>query len=443
MKKRFCILIAIACAFSVLIALPSCSKGKQYAYEPLRATARFMTNTEGQVITLSSGKEAISENTLFYKTTVTVGETLTPPSDSPERKGYLFSGWAVDKEGTALFDFSKPLTGSVNLFAKWVRDEENEETEDYAEPVLTFTETIDETSPFRLIGVCNQPVKEGVVRLTTAGVNRLVSYSEDVRSLLNYTRSSQTVLKSATYSLGIVSLTYAVNAEETKIDVTVEDVTSSLVVTDAEGSSMNVASFETKAKRYESSSFDSYKVVMGGSSSMENWSDSTLKMAPVTTKNVGIGGSASYHWLNCYADRLIIPYNPRAVVLYVGINDIINFRKTGAQTAETLIKLFEHLHDRLPNATVHFILINHVPGYYAAYKTQIDAANDRVIAYAATHEYLNIIDAGTVLEKESGKYSEAYFLNDGLHMSQAGYVLWGAEVRKAVIANDKERYEND
>ena len=157
---------------------------------------------------------------------------------------------------------------------------------------------------------------------------------------------------------------------------------------------------------------------------------------------LGIGGSSSYHWLNCYADRLIIPYNPRAVVLYVGINDIINFHKTGDQTAQSLIRLFEHLHDRLPEATVHFILINKVPGYYTQHKTAIDKANDLVIEYAKTHDYLNIIDAGTVLEKDSGKYSEAYFLNDGLHMSQAGYVLWGAEVRKAVIADDEERYGN-
>ena len=50
---------------------------------------------------------------------------------------------------------------------------------------------------------------------------------------------------------------------------------------------------------------------------------------------------------------------------------------------------------------------------------------------------------GIVLEKKNGEYSEAYFLTDKLHMSQAGYVLWGAEVKKAVIADDKERYDND
>ncbi len=432
----FLTLSVLAAAF-----LPACSEKGSYTYTPTPATARFMTNTEGSVVELASGKEAISENTLFYKTTVNVGSLLTAPTTAPERKGYNFIGWAIDKEGSALFDFTKPVSGSVNLYAKWERSEEAEEDDSYVEPVLTFTEKIDESVPFALKGVCNQPIKNGAVSLTTAGIARLTASSDNVRELLNYTRSSQTAIKSAVYATGIVTVTYATGGvDQTPIEVTVNDVTSTLVVTDAEGSSIGVAGFETKAKKYEAASFDSYKVVMGGSSSMENWSDSTVKMAPVTTKNVGIGGSASYHWLNCYADRLIIPYNPRAVVLYVGINDIINFHKTGEQTAQSLIQLFEHLHDCLPDATVHFILINHVPGYYAANKTAIDKANAGVIEYSKTHSYLKIIDAGTVLEKDSGKYSEAYFLNDGLHMSQAGYVLWGAEVRKAVIADDKERY---
>ena len=124
---------------------------------------------------------------------------------------------------------------------------------------------------------------------------------------------------------------------------------------------------------------------------------------------------------------------------------------TAEETKDNLIRLFEKLHSRLPNAVVHFILINHVPGYYSVkggnfatywdYSTDIDIANNAVIEYAATHDYLKIIDAGTCLQKENGSYSKAYFRNDGLHMSVAGYALWGAEVKKAVIAVDKERYE--
>ena len=326
MKKLFLAVILICCV-STAAFLPACTPKGSYKYDPTPATARFMTNTEGTIVTLQSGKEAISENTLFYKTTIEVGSLLTAPETNPERKGYTFAGWAIDKEGSALFDFTKPVDGSVNLYAKWVRSEEATDEDTYVEPVLTFQEKIDESTPFALQGVCNQPVKDGAVSLTTAGIRRLTGSCDNVRELLNYTRASATSIKSAVYAAGVVTVTYVSGGAEQTVGVTVNDVTSSLVVTDAEGSSISVSSFETKAKKYEANSIESYKVVMGGSSSMENWSDSTIKMSPVTTKNVGIGGSASYHWLNCYADRLIIPYNPRAVVLYG--------RSTGAKSHQT------------------------------------------------------------------------------------------------------------
>ena len=193
MKKALLALVLV-CSVLAAFVLPACSPKGSYTYTPSPATARFMTNTEGSVVELSSGREAIVENTLFFKTTVEIGSLLTAPAESPKRSGYRFCGWAVDKEGSELFDFTKPVTGSVNLYAKWERNQEEEEKETYVEPVLTFTEKIDESVPFALKGVCNQPVENSAVSLTTAGIARLTSASDDVRALLNYTRASTTTL---------------------------------------------------------------------------------------------------------------------------------------------------------------------------------------------------------------------------------------------------------
>ncbi|HCU56379.1 MAG TPA: hypothetical protein DIC18_03495 [Clostridiales bacterium] len=447
MKKISIALISIICMICT-IALSACSseKAKKYSYSPLNAKVRYLTNIAGETISLSSGREVISENTVFMTEEAMEGDILTEPTEHPTRVGYDFCGWALDKEGEQLFDFSTPITGSLNLYAKWERTQESETVLDYTEPRLQFTEVIDESSEFSLTGVCNQPIKDDAVGLTTAGINRLTAKAQNVKEYLNYTRASATAIQSAMYENGVVSVTYTTGGSNTTIQVTVNDITSTLAITDDPATpkeSIDESTFERKALRYEATDIASYNVILGGSSSMENWSNSTEYMNPVTTKNVGIGGSASFHWLNSLADRLIIPYNPRTVVLYVGINDIINFKKNGKTTGENLIKLFEYLHERLPEAHVHFILINHVPGYYKTYKSYIDTANNMVLEYAQTHEYLKTIDAGTVLEKKNGEYSEAYFLTDKLHMSQAGYVLWGAEVKKAVIADDKERYDND
>ena len=438
MKKIAIALILVICLTSC--ALLSACAGK-YRYEPLDATVRYLTNVAGEEITLTSGRTAVSEDVVFHSQSVKTGDVLTPPEKNPVKPGYDFKGWAVDKEGSALFDFTKPVTGSLNLYAKWEHSADAETTLEYAEPTLAFAEKIDDSTAFSWTGVCNQPISEGAVSLTTAGINRLTEHASDVRQYLNYTRASTTTIDSAVYQGGQVKVTFTAYGSPNLLAVTVNNVTSEYHFTDSSATSgIDESTFETKARRYESTDFDSYKVILAGSSSMENWSDSTLDMAPVTTKNVGIGGSASEHWNNGLAQRLIIPYSPRAVVFYLGINDIINYGKTGTQTANGLQSLFSYIHERLPETAIYFILINKVPGYYARNKSAIDKANNMMIAFAKENAYVNIIDAGIVLEKASGKYSEAYFLKDGLHMSLCGYQLWGAVVKNTFITREKEIY---
>lgn len=439
MRRVSIALILTICLLFALV-LPACGDGETYTYTPLDVTVRYLTNVEGETVTLSSGREAKVENVVFETQSAKTGDVITPPTKVPTRTSYEFKGWAVDKEGTTLFDFTKPITGSVNLYAKWEHETGESTSLEYTEPHLTFTEKIDESTPFNLYGVCNQKIKNARVDLTTAAINRLSAKSENVKELLNYTRASGTTVKSATYVDNTVSVTYTVGGVDNVVEATVNDVTAT------EKYVMTNATYESKAQRYESTDFEgyaSYNVIMGGSSSMENWSASVADMQPVTTKNVGIGGTSAIQWLTL-SDRLIMPFNPRTVVLYVGINDIINYGKNGTVTGQNLIALFEHIHECLPDTLIHYILINHVPGYYTGiYATYIDTANEAVINYASTHSFLNVIDAGSVLEKKSGKYSEAYFLSDKLHMTIAGYELWGAVVKEAVIAKDKELYGND
>ncbi len=437
--KKFTIAIILVICLVACTLLTACAD--KYRYEPLDATVRYLTNVAGEEVTLTSGRTAVSEDIVYHSQSVKTGDVLTPPEKDPVKPGYDFKGWALDKEGNKVFDFTKPITGSLNLYAKWEHSADAETTLSYTEPTLSFAEKIDDSTAFFWTGVCNQPISEGTVDLTTAGIRLLSDHATDVRQYLNYTRASTTTINSAVYQGGQVKVTFTAYGTDNLLAVTVNNVTSGYNFTDSSATAgIDESTFETKARRYESANFDPYKVILAGSSSMENWSDSTLDMAPVTTKNVGIGGSASEHWNNGLAQRLIIPYSPRAVVFYLGINDIINYGKSGAQTATGLQNLFTYIHERLPETAIYFILINKVPGYYAKNKSAIDRANNLMITFAKEHDYVNIIDAGVVLEKASGKYSEAYFLKDGLHMSLCGYQLWGAVVKNTFITREKEIY---
>ena len=198
--------------------------------------------------------------------------------------------------------------------------------------------------------------------------------------------------------------------------------------------------YESKAVKYENNyDFASNGIVLAGSSSIENFKTSTEDLAPLTTLNCGIGGTTVDQWIDKFAKRLIYQYSPRAVVLYCGINNIINAKNSGTYTGNKLVELFDQIHEYLPDAQIYYIPMNLVPGYMQ-YKAQIEEGNRIAIAYGQDKDYMNYIDAGTLLLKENGEPNVSYFLTDGLHMSLCGYVIWGGEIKRVIIEREKEIY---
>lgn len=194
--------------------------------------------------------------------------------------------------------------------------------------------------------------------------------------------------------------------------------------------------YEDKARKYEAMEAPTPGcVLLAGSSSMENWSTSAADMSPVTSFNVGIGGTTAEQWTECLTERLVFPYSPRAVVFYVGINNVINAGCSGRETGDAVVELLAKVHERMPDADVYYVLMNLVPGYMK-YKDAIGEGNSIVTDYAKDNTWLTLIDAGSNLLKENGMPNSAYFLTDGLHMSLCGYTIWGREVRDAVIRHE-------
>src|SRR5271165_5563318 len=62
-------------------------------------------------------------------------------------------------------------------------------------------------------------------------------------------------------------------------------------------------------------------IVFTGSSSIRFWESLASDMKPLEVINRGFGGSRVAQ-VNQYASRIVLPYQPRAVVLYAGDNDL-------------------------------------------------------------------------------------------------------------------------
>ncbi len=383
--------------------------------------AFFMYNYPRTKEESSGGLEELIDNPLYYKTEIQLNTPFSKPTVDPERNYYEFQGWFKEKECETSWNFATDVaSSSVYLYAKWGVVEEPP----YIEPEYVAPEPeVITDADYRVKQIMNNPIVNGKVTLFKGAISRLNAHKEDVSFAINYAHKAGVSLTSATYNSSTNKVTVNFSSGD-PFEATVEE----RVV------ALENSYHEQKAQNYENNGGDieEHHIALVGSSSMENWTTSTEDMSPIVTFNHGIGGTTSVQWEDSLLERLVTPYSPKAVVYYVGVNDIINSNRTGAQTGTTLVNLFNKTHERLPNAQIFYILINKLPSY-PHHQANFDTANAAALNYENSHSYLTCIDAGKGLLKPNGEPSWAYFVNDGLHMSKYGYVIWGKAVRDAII----------
>lgn len=395
--------------------------------------ALFMYNYPRVVETSPNGNSERMENALYLKKQIELNTPFEAP-ENPTRKNYEFEGWYKEKGCTNEWNFTTDFatTGSVYLYAKWGISQ----SEDYVEPEYVYPEKIITDANYRVTGILNKQVGNITIKiddvdtvvtgveLTTGAIKRLENHAENVSFAVNYERKANVMLNVATYDIEAKKIHLEASSGET-FDYYVKDITASLGVP---------STYESKAVNYANTSgdYDNYHIMMAGSSSMEFWTNYSEAMSPIVTYNHGIGGTTIEQWTNQLTERLVLPYSPKAVVYYVGVNNIINSNDTGAVAGNKLNALFDKTHEFLPNTKIFYVLINKLPGY-ARCQEDFDVANEMAIEYANSHDYLTCIDAGAGLLKESGQPHAAYFRTDGLHMSKYGYIIWGEAIKEAII----------
>jgi lysophospholipase L1-like esterase len=162
-------------------------------------------------------------------------------------------------------------------------------------------------------------------------------------------------------------------------------------------------------------------VLFVGSSSIVRWKSLARDFPEVPVINRGFGGSEladSVHYL----DRLVLPHQPRVVVLYAGENDL----QAGA-TAEEVHARFQAfrqgLHAALPKTRLVFIAIKPSPSR-AKIRTRIDRANALIAATCREDPRLAFADVVPPMLDAAGQPRPELFVADRLHLSEAGYAIW-------------------
>lgn len=162
-------------------------------------------------------------------------------------------------------------------------------------------------------------------------------------------------------------------------------------------------------------------VLFVGSSSIVGWKSLKSDYPNHQILNRGFGGSELSDVIH-FADRIVLPYEPRVVVLYAGDNDVAGGK--GAHQVFSDYRAFvDTVRAALPETRIVFIAIK--PSVAREHLLdEMRTANRFIKFYARQREHLDFVDVFEPMLTSSGAPREELFTDDGLHMNESGYTLW-------------------
>jgi hypothetical protein len=167
-------------------------------------------------------------------------------------------------------------------------------------------------------------------------------------------------------------------------------------------------------------------VLFIGSSSIRMWKSLAEDFKGMPVINRGFGGSQMTDSV-FYADRIVIPYHPREIVVYAGDNDVAAGR-TPQQVLGDFQAFVAKIRAALPGMKICYIAIKPSPARWKLVE-QAREANRRIAQWTRTQAGLEFIDVFTPMLGEDGQPRAELLAKDKLHLNEKGYQLWTSIVR--------------
>lgn len=164
-----------------------------------------------------------------------------------------------------------------------------------------------------------------------------------------------------------------------------------------------------------------HAVLFIGSSSIRMWSTLAQDFAGTPVINRGFGGS-EVRDSTYYADRIVVPYQPREIVFYAGDNDLAAGRSV-QQVVQDTFAFIARVRRDLPGVPVVYLSIKPSPSR-AQLLPQIRQVNAQIAARAARLQGVHFVDVFTPMLGADGQPRRELFREDMLHMTPEGYAIW-------------------
>src|SRR5581483_4626564 len=169
-------------------------------------------------------------------------------------------------------------------------------------------------------------------------------------------------------------------------------------------------------------------IVFTGSSSIARWASLVADMKPLPVTNRGFGGS-QYTDVDQYAERIVVAYRPKIVVVYAGDNDLAEGSpKTPESVVGDVQKFVQIVHAKLPESWIYILSIKPSVLRWNAWP-KMKEANALIQDFASKEERVQYIDVATPMFDAQGKLPRDLFVEDGLHPTPKLYAMWTAIIK--------------
>jgi lysophospholipase L1-like esterase len=163
------------------------------------------------------------------------------------------------------------------------------------------------------------------------------------------------------------------------------------------------------------------QVIFYGSSSIRLWENLVEDFRDVGVLNLGFGGS-TMEACAFFFERIVVPCTPRSIVCYAGDNDLGD-----GQQPEAVCTSFRNLKAKVdrhfPGIPFAFMSIKPSPARWPIVE-RIRLTNEMIRKELEGRPLGYYIDVFSPMLADDGLPDRSFFLEDGLHVSSKGYVLW-------------------
>lgn len=165
------------------------------------------------------------------------------------------------------------------------------------------------------------------------------------------------------------------------------------------------------------------QILFAGSSSFTKWTDVQDYFPSFPIINRGFGGSSLTDLIR-YANDIILPYQPRQIVIYCGENDFAaNEQVSAAEVAKRFYLLFSIIRKKYKKLPVVYVSMKPSPSRIQL-MPKFDSANYMIKQFLKKRPRTAFADVYHAMLQKDGTVNQEIFLKDNLHMNSKGYHIW-------------------